>query len=74
MVDTPAPRDGASTEEEVRPPRLPHLYLFDLRLCDLDILKEKWLMNLQTVETLIWRRILHCLPVSHWGSPVKNIV
>ena len=37
MVDIPAPRDGASTEEEVRP----HLYLFDLRLCDLDILKEK---------------------------------
>ena len=47
----------------------PHYILedsnFDLRyvrLCDLDILREKWLNYLQTVETLIRRRVLQCLP------------
>ena len=46
-----------------------------VRLCELDILRKKWLNYLQTVETLIRRRIfnaasdlgLHCLPVTLLG-------
>ena len=43
----------------------PHYILEDsnfdfryVRLCDIDILREKWLNYLQTVETLIRRHIL----------------
>ena len=32
-----------------------------IRLCGLDILREKWLNCLQTVETLIRRRVVRCL-------------
>ena len=44
-----------------------------VRLYDVDILKEKWLNYLQTVETLIRRRVLcrliclHYLPVTRLG-------
>ena len=35
-----------------------------IRLCDLHILREKWLNYLQTVETDLG---LHCLPVTLFG-------
>ena len=61
----------------------PHYILEDsnfifryVRLCDLDISVEKWPNYLQTVETLIGRRILRRLicvcmvcQVSFWGFP-----
>ena len=50
-----------------------------VRLCDLDIPREKWLNQLQTVETLIRRRVLRRLiwvctvcQLPFQGSPVYN--
>ena len=45
-----------------------------VRLCDLDITREKWLNNWQTVETLMMLHSgasdlgLYCLPVTLLGS------
>ena len=38
-----------------------------IRLCDLDIPKEKWLDYLQTVNSAVSHLGLHCLPVTLLG-------
>ena len=43
-----------------------------VKLCDLDIRREKWIVYLQTVETLIRPASdlgLHCLPITLLGTP-----
>ena len=53
-----------------------------IRLWDLHIPREKWLNYLQTVEeTLIRRRVLHCLPITplrvpriQWVNPKNSFI
>ena len=61
------------------PPSTPKPTFSYVRVCDLDVPREKWLNFLQTVETLIRCHIsvasnlgLHCLPITLlWVSRLK---
>ena len=52
----------------------------DVRLCDLDIPREKWMNYLQTEDSVIMQTPrsavsdlgLHCLPITLLGSPDYN--